>query len=198
MFTAGSTSGSVTVNVYPYSETALTTGYGAAISPVYVAELPSTVTSVDQIHVPTLLRGTSQADIGASFRDESRANVALSTNASTAALVTKVTGLTASSSYVCTLGARGTIWSAADATICGTIDETVDLAVATDADSVATVTVLGTQSPDTTRLPTGLNGATMSVAASTGGFTVSLTRPTDVACVCKARVWIDTFERIVI
>ena len=121
-------------------------------------------------------------------------DVALPTNASTSVLPVVLPGLGASKKYTATLGCRVVMYTDADHTVAGSIDLVIDVNIATDGSSVATSTLTGTPSPDTSRLPAGLAGATATVAASAGGFTISATRPTGVACHAKARWWTNTFE----
>ncbi len=59
IFTAASSASSISAYIWPYSTGTSDDGYGAAISPFYITELPTGITTVDQLHVPTLIKGTS-------------------------------------------------------------------------------------------------------------------------------------------
>jgi hypothetical protein len=122
-------------------------------------------------------------------------DVALSSDASTAVLVV-VCGLAASHKYLCTLGVRVYVYTDADHAVGGAVDIVIGMSIVTDASAVATCTLSGTVIPDTSNLPTGVSGATATVAASTGGFTVSATRKAGTACHCRAKWWINKFEDV--
>jgi hypothetical protein len=117
----------------------------------------------------------------------------LSTNASTPVGAVSLAsdnnlarGLAASSRYHATLKMRVVIWETADPHNIGSMDYTSDVLITTNSSKVATVALVGTAASDVTRLPAGHSGATCSFAASTGGFTLSATRATDLASTCTA------------
>jgi hypothetical protein len=56
MFVAPASFTAFSLGVYPYGNAATPTDYGAAVSPVFIAEVPAG-TKIPQFHVPTLLRG---------------------------------------------------------------------------------------------------------------------------------------------
>jgi hypothetical protein len=123
-------------------------------------------------------------------------DVALSSNSSTSVLPVTLSGLVASKKYNFTLGIRVVEYTDSNHAVAGSIDLVVDCNATTDSSGVATCTLAGTPSPDTSRLPAGLSGATATVAASTGGFTIFATRPTGTACHVRAHWWVNTFEDV--
>jgi hypothetical protein len=106
----------------------------------------------------------------------------LTTNNSTLLYSATLSGLTASNAFHATLNATVILYESNVLTNVGSIELTTDLYIVTSSGGVATVTVQGSVSPDVSRLPAGLTGAIMSVAAATGGFSISATRPTGVTC----------------
>lgn len=139
----------------------------------------------------------ARKNIDADFYLASGVDTTLSTDASTVTLICAIPGLLPSTNYTCTVGIRTTIWKSSDLTVCGEIDETVGLYILTDGSGVATsVTVLGTQYADVTRLPAGLFGATGKITATASGFQVEATRPAGVACKARSKAWINRIEVI--
>jgi hypothetical protein len=130
--------------------------------------------------------------------DETDTDVDLDTDASTEVLEQTFAGLNASSNYLITFGFRVNMWQLSTPANCGSIDGQVDVHLATSAGSVATCTLKNTFYADTTRLPTALAGATATLAPSTGGITISATRPTGVACRCSCAWWVTEFKELVV
>lgn len=124
----------------------------------------------------------------------SSTSVALTSDPSAAVLAVTLPNLLPSRYYTATLGSRVTMWRTATPLNSGSVDLTQDIAIQTDSSSVATVTLLSTAYVDTSRLPTELVSATMTVAASTGGFTISATRTPGVNCTAKAKWWLTGLE----
>lgn len=120
----------------------------------------------------------------------------LTTNASTALPAVTLTGLDASSTYALRIGMAVTIWKTATQATNGTLDCVVDASVVTDGSSVATVTFTSTPYFDSSLLATGLAGVSASSAASTGGFTISAVRVTDVSCTACGEWWIRTLKKV--
>lgn len=112
----------------------------------------------------------------------SAANLALTANTSTPFPAYTLSGLAASSIYQVEFQFEVGLSVDSDHTINGAITWTVQATISTNGSGVATVTFNTTPVPNISYLPTGLAGATATVAASTGGFTISVTRPTGVAC----------------
>lgn len=108
-------------------------------------------------------------------------NTSLSTDASTSLGAVTISGLDASSTYIILYSIWVTIWKDATLADSGLMLCDVEAKVTTDGSSVATVVFQTTPYFDTSLLPAGLAGATATVAASTGGFTVSATRVAGVA-----------------
>ncbi len=125
---------------------------------------------------------------------------ALSSDPSAAVLAVNILSsgytLTASHKFCVSLGCRVTIYKDSDHTVAGYMDITVMVNMVTDGSSAVTSTFTITPVPDLSQLPSGLAGATCTVAASTGGFTISATRPTGVACHAFARWWVNRFEDV--
>jgi len=132
--------------------------------------------------------------IEASRLGGSSSAVLLTSDSSTAVLAVTLPNLLPSRYYTATLGSRIAMWRTATPLNSGSVDLTQDIAIQTDSSSVATVTLLGTAYVDTSRLPTELVSATMTVAASTGGFTISATRTPGVNCTTKAKWWLTGLE----
>jgi hypothetical protein len=105
-------------------------------------------------------------------------------------------GLLASRKYLCTLGVRVYVYTDADHTVGGTIDMVIGLSIVTDGSSVATCTLSGTVIPDTSNLPLGIAGATATLAATSGGFIVSVTRKASTACHARGKWWVNSFEDV--
>jgi hypothetical protein len=197
IFRASANAASLECFIWPYSNGGADTGYGAAISPIAVIDLGS-ITSVDQLHIPSLIDGLNDTAVRAGFYGETKTPVALTLDTSTTVLEEKITGRAPSSQFSCVIGYRATLWADADLTKCGSIDETVCAHVATDANSVATVTLLGSHTPDLSKLPATLLGATSAITTTGGGtvINIAVTRPTGLACHSTSRIWIDRFEKI--
>jgi hypothetical protein len=123
-------------------------------------------------------------------------DVALVSNASTAVLAVVLGGLVASHKYLCTLGARVYIYTDADHAVGGAVDVVIGVSITTDGSSVAACTLSGAAIPDTSNLPTGIAGATATVAGSAGGFTISATRKAGTNCHARAKWWVNTFEDV--
>ena len=147
-------------------------------------------------YVLNALASTGNHLLDVSVEAQSGSDTTLSSDSATTVLTKSLGTLATSAHYVATIGFRATLWQTSDVTVCGTINETVDVSIATDGSGAASVTVLGTQDPDTTRLPTGLSGATAGLIAATGGFSVQVTRPAGLACTARARAWASRLERL--
>jgi hypothetical protein len=124
------------------------------------------------------------------------ADAALGTDASTAVLAVVLSGLTASKIYLAQLGVRVFQYLDSAHGTGGAIDIVIGVSIATDGASVATVTLSGTPVPDTSNLPAGLSGATATVAASAGGFTISATRKAGSASHARAKWFVNKFEDV--
>lgn len=124
------------------------------------------------------------------------ADVALGSDASTSVLAVTLTGLGNSKKYLARLGAQVWQYLDSDHSVGGAIDITIGLSISTDSSGVATVTLSGTVVPDVQYLPSGLAGATATVATSTGGFTLSATRKASSASHARAKFWIFNFEDV--
>jgi hypothetical protein len=167
------------------------------ISGTIAVKLPN-ATSV-QASEYTLPPGcTAAGTVVSVFRGgQTAADVNLGTDASTAILaVTIAAGLAASSKFTATLGFRTVIWQGGTEANSGSMDTVVDIYITTDGASVATVVFQTVPFADTSRLLAALAGATMTAAASAGGFTISATRPAGVNCDCRAKWWVVQFEDI--
>jgi hypothetical protein len=127
---------------------------------------------------------------------QTAADVNLPNNASTPVLVQVLAGLGASKKYNATLGFRVVMWQGGTEANSGSMDCVVDLYITTDGGSVATVVFQTALTIEVSRLPAALAGATMTAAASAGGFTISATRPAGVNCDCRAKWWVVEFEDI--
>jgi hypothetical protein len=124
------------------------------------------------------------------------ADTELTTNASTALPAVTLSGLDASSTYALRMGLSVTIWKTATQATSGSLDCVVDASVVTDGSSVSTVTFATTPYFDPSLLSTGLAGVSASAAASTGGFTLSAVRVTDVSCTVCGEWWIRTAKKV--
>lgn len=124
------------------------------------------------------------------------ADVALSTDASTAVLAQAIEGLGASRVVLATIGARVTVYTDANHAVGGGIDVVVDVSIATDVAGAATVTLTGTPIVDASRLPAAMSGTTATLAASAGGFTISATRKAGTAMHARARWSVWAFEDV--
>ena len=108
-------------------------------------------------------------------------STALSSDASTSLGAVTIAGLDASSTYIILYSIWVTLWKDATLADSGLLLCDAEAKVVTDASSVATVTFQSTPYFDPSLLPAGLAGAAATVAASTGGFTISATRVAGVA-----------------
>jgi hypothetical protein len=115
---------------------------------------------------------------------------------STLAVAIKTAGftLTASHKFVASLGCRVFMYLNSDHTKAGYMDITTMVNIVTDGSSVCTCIFLNTIIPDLSQLPSNLAGATCTVAASTGGFTISASRPAGVAASVWAHWFINNFQ----
>jgi len=127
---------------------------------------------------------------------QTAADVNLGADASTAVLPVVISALAASSKFNATLGFRSVIWQGGTEANSGSMDCVVDLYITTDGAAVATVVLQTLPFAETSRLPIALAGATMTVAPSAGGFTISATRPAGINCDCRAKWWVVQFEDI--
>jgi hypothetical protein len=122
------------------------------------------------------------------------ADVALASDPSAAVLVVVLPGLIALHKYLATLGVRVYVYTDADHSVGGAVDIVIGVSITTNASAVATCTLSGTVVPDTSNLPAAMEGATTTVAASAGGFTISATRKPATNCHARAKWWVNTFE----
>jgi hypothetical protein len=127
---------------------------------------------------------------------ESLSDVNLPTDASTPVLPVVISGLTANRKYNATLGFRTVLWQGGTEANSGSMDTVLDLYLTTDGAAVATVVLQTVPFADVSRLLPALAGATMTVAPSVGGFTISATRPAGVNCDARAKWWVVQFEDI--
>jgi hypothetical protein len=128
--------------------------------------------------------------------DQTDADVALTTNDSTAVLAQTFEGLEPSSFYRIKFGFEIVIWDLGATPNSGRLTGLVGVKIATDASSVATCTIAAAFYPDK-ELDTALAGATANLTATTGGLTMWATRPTGVACRCSCAWWVTEFKRLV-
>jgi len=117
------------------------------------------------------------------------AEVALATNDATPLLVQTIAGLLPSRKYLATIGVRVSIWQEGTEANCGEADCRQVVYITTDASAVATVTLQGTPYFDA-QLAAALATTAFTLVASTGGFTISATRPAGVACAAEAQWWL--------
>lgn len=117
--------------------------------------------------------------------DHSVADLALGTNALTdfpAFTFSGINLLPASSAILLELMVEIVFYRDSDHSTTGQVDFTVQLGITTDASHVATCTLNSTPVPNVSYLPVALAGATGSVVASAGGYTVQAQRPAGIAC----------------
>jgi hypothetical protein len=126
------------------------------------------------------------------------APVSLSTNSSTPVLAVVVSDLGISKTYSSIIGVRLAINTTGTPANCGYIDITAMGSVVTNGSSVATFTFdTSNISVDSGKLKPAISSVVAGIAASTGGFTVSATRVTDVAMtVSSVQVWIVTIDEV--
>ncbi len=159
---------------------------------------------------PINLDGTTNETINASghaiidFNNKMGANVSCTTTTPTQ-LMTSIFGvesaageMTASHTYVCTIGIRITLWETATPTVAGNIDLVIDAVVVTDGSNLPTVTFNTTPAPDASRLPSALSTAvaTCTALAAGLGYSVSLTQSSGVTCTAIARTWINRMVEV--
>lgn len=130
---------------------------------------------------------------------ETLAPVSLSTNSSTAVLSVTVSGLGISKTYSSVIGARIAINTTGTPANCGYIDIVAMGSVVTDGSAVATFTFdAANVSIDYSKLKPAISSVSSTIAASTGGFTISATRVTGVSMlVTSAQAWIVTIDEVV-
>ena len=123
----------------------------------------------------------------------------LTTNSSTPVLSVTVAGLDASSTYSAIVGARIAINTTGTPANCGYIDIIAMGSVVTDGYSVATFTFDSSNiSVDSSKLKPAILAATGTIAASTGGFTISATRVAEILMsVSFARAWIVSIDEVI-
>jgi hypothetical protein len=124
----------------------------------------------------------------------SSTSVTLTSDPSAVILAVTIPNLLPSHYYTATLGSRVSLWRDATPLNSGSVDTTRDIAIQTNSSGVAAVTLLGTEYVDVSRLPTELVSATMTISATTGGFTIYATRTPGVACSAKAKWWLTGLE----
>ena len=161
-------------------------------TPTLVVLAPSgTDTYVNgRAQTPTLVQISNPSDIHLG------GSLASNLDASTAVLAVTLTGLAASKIYLAQLGVRVFQYLDSAHGTGGAIDLVIGISIATDGAGVATVTLSGTPSPDTSNLPAGLSGATATVAASAGGFTILATRKAGSASHARAKWFVNKFEDV--
>jgi hypothetical protein len=116
------------------------------------------------------------------------------TEASQSVLAVTLTGLPASSALIGIVGVRLTINTTGTPANCGFVDIAVGVSIVTDGSSVATCTVLGTVSPDASKAASAVSAITGTIAASTGGITVSATRQSGITQKASCKVWIRDLQ----
>jgi hypothetical protein len=123
----------------------------------------------------------------------------LTTNSSTSVLSVTVAGLDASSTYSAIVGARIAINTTGTPANCGYIDIIAMGSVVTDGYSIATFTFDSSNiSVDSSKLKPAILAATGTIAASTGGFTISATRVAEtLMSVSFARAWIVSIDEVI-
>jgi len=126
----------------------------------------------------------------------STVNLAVGAGATVAFPADTIGGLGANKIYNVTYGFRCGLVKDADHHVNGEIDFQVGASVATNGASVATVTFATVPVPNVSYLPAGLAGATFTVAASAGGFTVSVTAPGAVACHAWFEFWLQRYRDV--
>jgi hypothetical protein len=125
------------------------------------------------------------------------ADVALSTNASTAVLPVSLTGLAVATIYQATISVQAVIYEDASPEIAGSMNLTCDMTVTVDPAGNTFCGFAATQAPDLSRLVgTALAGATLVLVPSLGGFTVKVTRPSGIACHARCGWTTNYFEAV--
>lgn len=123
-------------------------------------------------------------------------SVALGSDGTTAVLAQTLTGLGASKKYQATLGVRVGIYTNADHAVGGDFDCKVGVYVVTDGSGVATVTLRTTAVFDSSLVSSGVSTAVALLAATAGGFTISVARPAGVACTAWATWWVAEWKDV--
>jgi hypothetical protein len=161
-----------------------TGSFDATISKAQADAIAGAQTAAQVTATATLIAAAA-VTAGAELTRGAGVEVALDGNEAHVLLAQTITGLAASSKYVGTVSVSVDIWQEGTEANCGTADCCQTLYVTTDADAVATVTVIGTPFFDP-QLAAALATSVFTLAASTGGFTISATRPAGVACAAQA------------
>lgn len=128
-------------------------------------------------------------------------DVALPSDSSTAILAVNLQtiGLAVSTIYQTVVTIRAVIYEDAIKEIVGSLDLVSDMTVVVDSAGNVFCGFNATQSPDLSRLVgTPLQGATITLAASTNGFTVKITRPTGINCHARCSWITNIFENIAV
>lgn len=112
--------------------------------------------------------------------------------------------MTASHTYLATIGFRVDIYETSTPTIAGSIDCVIDAVIVTDGSNAPTVTFNGSPNPDFSRLQgaaavlyvAGL-AVTCASAGAGAGFTISATQPTGIACHAGTEYWVNKLKVLV-
>lgn len=113
---------------------------------------------------------------------KSNTDIALDTDAAHTFPPTIIRGLLPNKHYQVELLFSVIIYKDSDHTINGAVDFTIQGNISTNNSSVATLTLNTIPIPNISYLPIGLGGAKAAVTTSAGGFTISATRPSGIAC----------------
>lgn len=134
--------------------------------------------------------------IGSEGSDSSSSNTSLTSHSSTAIYSTSDFGkwFAPSSDYAIVLGVRILFWQPSDKTNTGFLDMTVCMHITTDSSGVATVELKSAINTNSSYLPTVLSTAAGTIAATSGGFTISAIRPTTVIVTARAKWWFASAE----
>jgi len=202
IFTAAANATELEVVVRPYSAVGGPTGRYAAVSPVTVWEVGGTYyRSIEQLHIPALISGVRAAPMYIEQQVKGSAPVNVGAGATVEVYRREVNTLQVSSIFVTTLTYKVAVWDPGNLTVCGTISGSVDLSASTDAWGVPNLAIKAATTPDVSRLPAGLAGATVTVSTpSTGArlyaIALSVTAPGGLAVASRASVQFDEFLRL--
>ena len=174
------------------------TASGLRTATTVVVTSSATAPSAGQVLTASSTTAAAWAAPASGLSGQSASDTVLSTDASTSILAQSLLsyGLGVSKTYSCTLGFRCIIWETATKANSGSMDSELDLYVTTDGSGNVTVALQTTPTVNKSRLGSVLNPASMTVAPSSNGFTISATRPAGVACTARAKWWINSFEDI--
>jgi hypothetical protein len=124
------------------------------------------------------------------FRGNGGEPVTVDTSGAVTIFTQAFAGLTASRRLYVVLGCRVILDKTSSPESQGHIEIVVGATITTNAGGTSTSVVLASvPNPDLTKLPTGLAGTTANLVAATGGFTLTVTKPTGVASLSARGEW---------